>query len=279
MLRQIASFLIILLLLCVAFVGLERLFSPSFQSCINREQNTENHNSTKENPSSLPGVDAYVICSGRFFDSHGAGIAALATIVIAAFTGTLWIATSRQAKITRSILDHTIDTDISTQRAYLARTGINTIANVTDDHKFVKKWQLMPVWTNQGRTPGKNVHFRSAHPVIVKITEDIPSQFTPIFIDIGGQTLITLGANQAMQGGHADVDADDLVRLGKKEIRIFVIFRVEYNDIFENTPIRISQHCEEIAYTGASVITKKALPSGTPLPIMFYGHSKMQLFT
>lgn len=102
MLRQSAFFLVSMIVLLTSFVASERAFSPSFQVCISTDKNADKSSTSKKEPSSFGvTVTQYVRCTGRFIDSHGVGITALASIIIAAFTGTLWVATSRQATLTK----------------------------------------------------------------------------------------------------------------------------------------------------------------------------------
>jgi hypothetical protein len=95
MLKQSTYFLASIIVLSGLLVIVERTSSPFFQTCIGDQQDTETNASPKDKP---PGYDAvftsYVACTGRFIEGHGVGITALATIVIAAFTATLWMATS-----------------------------------------------------------------------------------------------------------------------------------------------------------------------------------------
>ena len=102
MLKQAAYFSGFVILALAIFVAGERFLSPSFQRCIQGYEYSSGNTAAENDPSAF-GV--YVRCSGRFADEHGSGITALATIIIAGFTGTLWIATSRQAKLTKIAAD------------------------------------------------------------------------------------------------------------------------------------------------------------------------------
>src|ERR1700682_1796652 len=116
MLKQAAYFLAFLILLTVAFVGFERAFSPIFQICVTQNQNTDANKTAKENPTALStAIQTYVRCTGEFVDAHSPAITAVATIIIAAFTGTLWVATSRQAQLTGEAL-------IADKRAFVFRS-------------------------------------------------------------------------------------------------------------------------------------------------------------
>ena len=62
-------------------------------------------------------MQAFIVCLGSFLEHHDGAITALATIIIAAFTGTLWVATSSQGKLTKDAL-------IADKRAFVFATGI-----------------------------------------------------------------------------------------------------------------------------------------------------------
>jgi hypothetical protein len=103
MLKQAAFFLAFVILLLAAFVTSERTLSPVFQACVSENQNADKTSAPKKQPAGFgSAVSRYVQCSGDFIDAHGVGITALASIVIAAFTGTLWIATRRHATLTKA---------------------------------------------------------------------------------------------------------------------------------------------------------------------------------
>jgi hypothetical protein len=84
-----------------------------------------------------------------FINSNNAGISAVAALIIAAFTGTLWVATSRQAELTREAL-------IANKRAFVYATNIYQLfepANTTGQFN----WRFRPVLRNSGDTPTKNM--------------------------------------------------------------------------------------------------------------------------
>jgi hypothetical protein len=109
--KQIAVLLAIFVVLCALFVVVERTFSPSFQQCIA---------AAEENPSAFGVTVSYARCTVRILQSYEAVITAVATIVIAAFTGTLWWATSRQAQLTREAF-------IADKRAFVFASGLQPL--------------------------------------------------------------------------------------------------------------------------------------------------------
>lgn len=88
-------FLALLVVFMVWIVG----SCGSFQSCIQEHQEHIGGQTTQKgfaNISATFGI--YRDCTGRFVHDENAAIAALATLLIAAFTGTLWYATRDMLK-------------------------------------------------------------------------------------------------------------------------------------------------------------------------------------
>jgi hypothetical protein len=131
--------------LFLLFIALERGFSSSFEACINHEGEK-----TAEEHSGLGStVGAYVHCTGSFIDNNNGGITALATLVIAAFTATLWLATSRQAELTKEAF-------IADRRAFIFATGF-TQTWEEDKATGLYNWRFRPILRNSGETPTKNM--------------------------------------------------------------------------------------------------------------------------
>src|ERR1700693_2214034 len=85
------------------FLATERAFSPSFQACINQNPHNDRPQTAEEHNSGINVaiISAYALCTGKFVTDEHDGIIALGTLLIAAFTAVLWIATSRQARLTK----------------------------------------------------------------------------------------------------------------------------------------------------------------------------------
>lgn len=150
MLKQAAYFLAFFIILAGIFVFGEYSVSPVFESCIEQNKNTDAKTTTEKNPSTFGAtIGIYVGCSGEFIEDHDGGITALATIIIAAFTGTLWVATTSQGKLTKEAL-------VADKRAFVFAAGITPTWEVDPvTHKF--NWRIRPVWQNTGDTPTKRM--------------------------------------------------------------------------------------------------------------------------
>jgi hypothetical protein len=141
MLRQAAYFSSLLIILLVGAIGIERAFSESFQRCISWNEYSDAKDTAKNDPPSFDvTLGSYIRCSGRFVDNHGAGITALASLIIAAFTGTLWIATGRLGKSAeRQIIEASQLRKIIEKQTAL----IGAQADILDHHKEIARFQVI----------------------------------------------------------------------------------------------------------------------------------------
>ena len=110
--KHIATFFVLLLIFLAAFVAGEKQFSPSFQSCLSQQP-------ADKDDSLGAAVTNYARCTGEFVDAHGGAITAVASLIIAAFTGTLWIATIQQGKLTFASVELARREFVSTHRPRL----------------------------------------------------------------------------------------------------------------------------------------------------------------
>lgn len=122
MLRNACVFSIALVFLLGAFVFGENMFSSSFQSCIDEYQYNNNKSATKKNPSALViFLKSQIHCSGTFVEDFNGAITALATLVIAAFTATLWGATTGQLELLRDEFNSTHRPKIRLKHIWLTK--------------------------------------------------------------------------------------------------------------------------------------------------------------
>jgi hypothetical protein len=148
--KQLCLLLTTFVIIVAACVFAERAFSPTFQQCIATHQDDKQNDATEKNSSAFGViVGSYTRCSVRLVKVYQAAITAVATLIIAAFTGTLWIATSRQAALTR-------DAFIADKRAFVFASGIQALyePDTTTNHF---NWRVGPIWQNSGDTPTRNM--------------------------------------------------------------------------------------------------------------------------
>jgi hypothetical protein len=130
MLKNIATFFVLLLVFLATFLTAEKELSPLFQSCISQQGERIGNGLGAD-------ITRYARCTGRFVDAHGVGITALASLVIAAFTGTLWIATIQQGQLTFASLDLARKESISTHRPHVVVRFIQGPFHDPTDHEFI----------------------------------------------------------------------------------------------------------------------------------------------
>jgi hypothetical protein len=133
MLKYIATFFIFVLVFLTVFVAAEKKFSPSFQSCIGQQ----GQGIANESNDLGAVITSYTRCTGEFVDTHRGGLTALASLVIAAFTGTLWIATSRQGQLTFDSLDLARKEFISTHRPRVIVRFIQGPSHNAEGHEVI----------------------------------------------------------------------------------------------------------------------------------------------
>jgi hypothetical protein len=92
LIRTLVAVLLILFVGLPGFVLVES-FSSSFQSCMEQQTGREG----------LALIISYSRCSARFVNEHNGGLSALASLMVAAFTFTLWLIASSQFRHARDI--------------------------------------------------------------------------------------------------------------------------------------------------------------------------------
>jgi hypothetical protein len=160
MLRNSLIFLASFFITMAVFVWSENEISPSFQSCIS--QHSGDHGDKKSQNKSLivSVVKSQAICSLRLVDRHNGFFAALAAMVVAAFTGTLWFATDKLWKSGQATFE-------ASQRAFVFLDGFDFELTPADNrvadadlppwyrghkHLFMTYFALRPRWKNAGET-------------------------------------------------------------------------------------------------------------------------------
>ena len=109
--------------LAIALFALIGAFSPSYQKCTAEHKHDYGHN--KQSDLYEPVANAarllpmFLMCEGAFIDENGVTITALATIGIAAFTLTLWRATTEHGRISDKLLQLARDEFLASHRPEL----------------------------------------------------------------------------------------------------------------------------------------------------------------
>ena len=202
----------------------------------------------EKNPSAFGvTIDSYVRCTGRFVKTYEAAIAALATIIIAAFTCTLWIATSQQAQLTREAF-------IADKRAFVFAAGVQAMyePDVGTGHF---NWRVMPIWQNSGDTSTQDLQLYSD---CFFSNAPIPANFDFNYLDPlqgpGTGMLGPKGSSAAGQSPHiphqAALTPQDILDIQNGRKFFYLWGWARYSDRMPGTPQRITRYCWRILATG-----------------------------
>jgi hypothetical protein len=195
-----------------------------------------------------------------FINSNNGGITALATVVIAAFTITLWLATSRQAELTREAL-------IANKRAFVYPISISQFfepANTTGQFN----WRFRPVLRNSGDTPTKNM--------TMFVTCEVRNSAIPIgypFTDDAQRVArVTIAPRFDLQGGvvpqapAAAITPQDIIDAQAGRKFIYVWGWIKYSDVFPKTPPHITRYCWLVLPVGDPLTFVPHTPGQPPTP-------------
>jgi hypothetical protein len=224
-------------LLSVLFVALARGFSPSFKACINHEAEQ-----VAKEPALGDTIGVYAHCTGVFIDDNNGGITAIATLVIAAFTATLWYATNRQAELTKEAF-------IADRRAFVFATSFYS-AWEEDKQTGLYNWRFRPILRNSGETPTKNMEMYVACEVRNTV-------LPPGYVFTPQATFIAKGMMPPkfeLQGGLAPQGAaitpQDIVDSQEGRKFIYLWGWIKYRDVFPKTLEHTTRYCWQISPIG-----------------------------
>lgn len=251
MLRRQAVYFVSLfiVLLAILFIG-EKYLSSIFQECVEQNEKT-NKNATSENDQAayqtiLVAVRANTRCSGEFIEAHNGAITALATIIIAAFTGTLWAATNSQAKLTREAF-------VADKRAFVFASGIQPLyePNPTTGHF---NWRISTVWQNSGDTPTQGLRLYSDG---LLSNVPIPPTFDFNFIDpiappgagMLGPKMISPAGQAPHMPHHPALTPHDILDIQNGRRYFYLWGWARYCDTLSSTE-HITRFCWRIVSTG-----------------------------
>ena len=166
----------------------------------------------------------------RFFvwlQSHNGVLTAVATGFIAAFTIIL-ARLAREQHHTTKIL----------QRAFLALLGWKFLSHTAPDDKVW--WSMDFTWKNSGVSPAIHARFYTD-----RYLEDVemPENFQ---FRIGTTNEIFVGPQATIGTGNIGVTAEDLIAVRERRKFLYFWGRVDYSDIFENTPRHITKFAFQV---------------------------------
>jgi hypothetical protein len=248
MLRSAAVFIVAIIVLLVAFYFAERSFSPAFQTCVEKHQAADSSRIAEDDITGrwISLVEHSIRCSGEFVEANSAAITALAAILVAAFTASLWIATGRQAKLTRQAV-------MAGKRAFVFPTGVVALPE-SNAQTGGFHWRLVPAWENSGETPTRNLRIY-ADCILTNVP--LPESFSFTQIDPEEPpAMAMLGPRATSKGGiapHAAAPAltpQDILDIQSGQRFLYLWGWARYSDLLPNTPERITRFCWQIIADG-----------------------------
>jgi len=250
-LKSALTFLICIVALLAILYFTERNFSPVFQGCIEKYYQTNTDASTNnDKTASISILITNIRCTGDFIDANATSITALATIIIAAFTGTLWIATSRQAQLTR-------DAFIADKRAFVFASGIQPFyePDVATGHF---NWRIGAVWHNSGDTPTRSLElYTDGFLSNVEIPSTFDFNYTDPAVPPGPGMIgpkVYSGGGQAPHMPGAALTPQDIVDMQGGRKFFYLWGWARYHDTLPGTPQHITRYCWRIMAIGNPII-------------------------
>jgi hypothetical protein len=111
-----------LVIAAVAFLSFVVISAQSFQDCTCAAQK---NNAAKTVNEKQAGLVIYLTCIGTFLDAHNGAVGALAGLLVAVFTGTLWWATKQ---LQHASIEQSYDMQRSIAESARAATAMEEVA-------------------------------------------------------------------------------------------------------------------------------------------------------
>jgi hypothetical protein len=150
--------------LVLAALGLIGTFSSSYQKCTSDEERNHSQNKQSnldENISSAIQIPVFWLCEGKFIDENNGTLTALATIAIAAFTLTLWRATTEQGRLTREAIELGNREFAATHRPRFQirfeRLVVGDTSKSTGNQPIIAEMRLENFGSGDGRVTSSNI--------------------------------------------------------------------------------------------------------------------------
>ncbi len=134
---------------------------------------------------------------------------------------------------------------------------------ITDESGKVVKWRLVTKWQNTGDTPTRNLTTWTAKGIF---ESGIPADFDcakPENVPVGHTSV--MGPDTELGASPIFIPVEALDGLKNKVGKILIWGRIDYWDVFEDTPSRHTAFCAELVIEGDFT-----QPQGTPLGFLSY---------
>jgi hypothetical protein len=266
-LKQTAFFLAFLVLALAAAVISERAFSPTFQDCVAGHVNPYDSTPPEQHPPAFkPGsATAYIECTGGFTAAYESALTAVATLVIAAFTGTLWVATSRQAALTEQSL-------IADKRAFVHPFNLNSYWE-QDAATGLYNWRFRVGLKNTGSTPTKEFSCYSDCEVRTRRiqSDDIFSEDATNVVTGFIAPMSDITGPISPISPLPSITAQDIADMQAGNRHIYIHGWMKYRDVFPRTTGHVTRFCWLITAAGDPkvFVPNTPGPSGTPGTLTF----------
>jgi hypothetical protein len=183
---------------------------------------------------------------GESLNYYGVAISAVSTFVIAIFTGTLWVATTRQGELTEQTL-------VISRRSFVFPKNISPrweIVGIPQNTAY--NWRFVPIWENSGDTPTKDIIYYVDSEFI---NVPIPSGFNFNKLRYTPGTGLLAPKTQAPAGiaPHptlAPLSPQDVKDIIDRKKFLYIWGWVSYYDVFPGSKEHITRFCWQIAPVG-----------------------------
>lgn len=165
--RSHAILATVLFVLGVAALVWALTFSPSFQNC---HVATDQNNARREQQSAIPvGVWHIVRCEAVSLNENNGAVTAVATLAIAGFTLILWLATSRQARLTSDTIALTREDFLASHRPLLVVHSARVLeadqSKSPDDQPLRVEFGVINAGTSAATVTGSAVYLDILYPI------------------------------------------------------------------------------------------------------------------
>jgi hypothetical protein len=156
-----------LFVLGLAGVGWALTFSPSYQNC---RAAADQNDAKKEQQSAIPvGVWHLIRCEAVSLNENNGTVTAVATIAIAAFTLILWLATSRQARLTGDTIALAREEFLASHRPLLVVHSACVLeadqSKLPDDQPLRVEFSVINAGTSACTATGSAVYLDVLYPI------------------------------------------------------------------------------------------------------------------
>lgn len=210
------------------------LTSPVFQQCVASNRFLE-HSSSAGAGSAFSSL---WWCGGIFAKENGEAISAIAAVVVAAFTGTLWWATIEQGKLTKEAL-------VVTTRAFVFIEDftfqITSHVRRAGSDPEIAEFQVSPKWRNSGDTPTKALKISVA---VGTHHGELPENFAYAY-DAGAMAYF-IGPKANEWTPPIEVTSQTANSALNLETNLYIWARADYQDVFGAKRFTLS--CSKIVF-------------------------------